>query len=146
MKRIVPLFAIILAFLFLYASLSLAQVNLQMRVIRASNVGQSVDPSIKDVYAELGSLFSFTSYKLLRENSFNLSLNQPVSYSPRPGILTEVTLVGRHGSAAELKIRVVREGRDTLNTLVRLFPGRTVLVGGPRLREGVIIYALSAKF
>ena len=57
----------------------------------------------------------------------------------------EVTLVAQRGDVAELRIRVVREGKDILNTQVRLSPGRTVLIGGPRHGEGVIIYAVSAR-
>ena len=48
--------------------------------------------------------------------------------------------------AAKLRIRVIREGKDILNTQVRLSPGRTVLIGGPRHGEGVVIYAVSARF
>lgn len=59
----------------------------------------------------------------------------------------EITLVGEHKNVIELRIRVNREGKDILNTQVRLFPGRTVLVGGPRhTRGGVVIYALHANF
>jgi hypothetical protein len=55
--------------------------------------------------------------------------------------------VGLQRGVAEVKIRVTREGKEILNTQVRLFPGRTVLVGGPsHLRGGVIIYALHARF
>jgi len=43
-------------------------------------------------------------------------------------------------------MRVVREGTEILNTRVRLSPGRTVLIGGPRVREAVIIYALHVRF
>jgi hypothetical protein len=123
-----------------------AQVQVRVKTIKASNVGQTIDPSIKNLYSDLGSLFNFTSFQLLRENSFNLSPHQPVSISPRPGIVMEVTLVGQHRSAVELIIRVVRKGKEMLNTQVRLFPRRTVLIGGPKLREGVIIYAIDANF
>jgi hypothetical protein len=116
-------------------------------VIRASNVGSDVDPSLRDVHRELGSLFSFTSYRLLRDQPLNLSLNQPVSISAREGkIIIETTLVGLNRGVAELRIRVIREGKEILNTQVRLSPGRTVLIGGPRVRDGVIIYALHANF
>jgi hypothetical protein len=54
--------------------------------------------------------------------------------------------VGLHKNVAELRIRVNREGTNILNTQVRLSHGRTVLIGGPKLSEGVIIYALSANF
>jgi hypothetical protein len=84
---------------------------------------------------------------LLRDENLSLSLNQPVSISAREGrIIMEITLVGLHKNVAELRIRVNREGIDILNTQVRLSPGRTVLIGGPKHGEGVIIYAVSARF
>jgi hypothetical protein len=61
--------------------------------------------------------------------------------------LIEITLVGLRKDIAELKIKVVREEKELLNTQVRLSPGKTVLIGGgPRQREGIIIYALYARF
>jgi hypothetical protein len=146
-SKVVLFLTVFFVFTFISVSTASAQVRVRMRVIRASNVGSSVDPSLRDVYTDLGSLFSFTSYRLLRDESLTLSLNQPVSISAREGkIIIESTLVGLHQGVADLRIRVSREGKDILNTQVRLFPGRTVLVGGPRVRNGVIIYAVSANF
>jgi hypothetical protein len=147
MKRVVPLIIFSSILFLLFTSIAFGQVQTRLRVIRASNVGSNVDASLKDVHKDLGSLFSFTSYRLLRDEDLNLSLNQPVSISAREGrIIMEITLVGLHRSVAELKIRVTREGKDTLNTQIRLFPGRTVLIGGSKVRNGVIIYAVSANF
>ena len=132
---------------FVSTSTALAEVQVRLRVIGASNDGQTIDPSLKDIYKELGSLFSFTSYRLFRDENLTLSPNQPVSISTRRGRLIEVTLVGMQKDVAELRIRVVREEKEILNTQVRLSPGRTVLIGGgPRQREGIIIYALYARF
>jgi hypothetical protein len=146
MKRTLIFISLVLILSVLSISTALAQVQTRIRAIKASNVGQTIDPSLRDVYSDLGSLFNFTSYQLLRDNSFSLSPNQPVSISPRPGILMEVTLVGQRAQVVELIIRVVRKGKETLNTQVRLSPRRTVLIGGPKLREGVIIYAIAANF
>lgn len=148
MKRTAALtIACSILFLFL-ASVAFSQVQTRFRVIRASNVGTGVDPSLRDVHEQLGSLFSFTSYRLLTDETLHLSPHQPASISAREGrIIIETTLEGMHGrGVAELKIRVGREGRDILHTQVRLAPGRTVLIGGPKLREGVIIYAISSNF
>jgi hypothetical protein len=132
---------------FVSTSTALAAVQVRLRVIGASNDGQTIDPSLKDIYKELGSLFNFTSYRLFRDENLTLSPNQPVSISTRRGRLIEVTLVGMQKDVAELRIRVVREEKEILNTQVRLSPGRTVLIGGgPRQREGIIIYALYARF
>jgi hypothetical protein len=141
------LFITILILSLFFTSAAFGQVQTRLRVIRASNVGSSVDPSLRDVHEELGSLFSFTSYRLLRDEALHLSRNRPFSISAREGrIIIETTLVGLHRGVAELKIRVVREEKEILNTQVKLSPGRTVLIGGPKLREGVIIYALTAHF
>ena len=147
MKRVVPLIIFSSILFLFFTSIAFCQVQTRLRVIRASNVGSNVDSSLRDVHKDLGSLFSFTAYRLLRDENLNLSPNQPVSISAREGrIIMEITLVGLHRSVAELKIRVTREGKDTLNTQIRLSPGRTVLIGGSKVRDGVIIYAVSANF
>ena len=91
---------------FLIVSLSslptaFAQVHVRMRVILASNAGQDIDPSLRDVHKELGSLFSFTSYRLVRDERLSLSLNQPARIIGRTGkAFLEVTLVGQHKNVA----------------------------------------------
>lgn len=131
---------------FVSTSTALAEVQVRLRVIGASNDGQTIDPSLKDIYKDLGSLFSFTSYRLFRDENLTLSPNRTVSISTRRRRI-DVTLTGLQKDMAELRIRVVREEKELLNTQVRLFPGRTVLIGGgPRQREGIIIYALYARF
>jgi hypothetical protein len=147
MKRVVALITFF-SLLFLFStSVAFAQVQTRLRVIRASNVGQGVDPPLKELHNELKTLFNFTSYRLLRDENLSLSLNEPASISAREGrIIMEITLVGLHKNVAELRIKVTREGTETLNTQVRLSPGRTVLIGGPKVRDGVIIYAFYAHF
>ena len=146
MRRTLYLF-LLLILCFVWTSTSLAQVQVRLRVIGASNEGQSIDPSLKDIFKDLGSLFSFTSYRLFRDENLTLPRNQTVSISTRRRVI-EVTPVGTQKDVAELKIKVVREGKEILNTQVRLFRGRTVLIGGgPRQSiEGIIIYALQASF
>ena len=148
MKRSFFLLLLIVLFLSLFFSSAYAQVQVRLRAIHASNAGSSVDPSLRDLHKELGSLFNFTSYRLMRDETLNLSLNQLVSISAHEGrIILEATLVGLHKNMAEIKLKVVREGTEILNTQVRLLPGRTILLGGPRhLRGGVVIYALHARF
>jgi hypothetical protein len=148
MKRAAGLSILLVILFFCFTAAASGQVKTRLRIIRASNVGSNVDPTLGDVQRELGSLFSFTSYRLLRDETFHLSPNQPSLISAWEGRITiQTTLVGLHKGVTELKIRVIRQGNDILNTQVRLSPGRTVLIGGPRLRDGgVIIYALSAQF
>jgi hypothetical protein len=148
MRKTALLLIVFFILSFLFLSTASAQLQVRLRAIHASDAASGVDPSLKDLHKELGSLFSFTSYRLMREETLNLSLNQPASISSREGrIILETTLVGLHRGVAEVRIKVTREGSEILNTQVRLFPGRTVLVGGPKhTRGGVVIYALYANF
>jgi len=146
MKNKILSFVLVLVLFSLLPSLTLAQVQTRVRVIQASNVGKAIDPSLRDLHNQLGSLFNFTSYRLLRDEIVILSPNQPASVSAHQGRSIEITQVGFQRNIAELRVRIRRDGTDILNTQVRLSPGRTVLIGGPKHGEGVVILALSANF
>ena len=143
MRRLPLVLPLGLILVLLFGSTATAQMNVRLRVIQASNAGRAVDPSLRDLHGQLGSLFNFTSYRLFREDHLSLYPSLPAAIHARPGAFIEVTLVRQFREGAELKVRVIRDGRDILNTMVRLSPGRTVLIGGPRHAEWVMIYALS---
>ena len=130
----------------LSASIAFAQVQTRIRVIEASNVGSSFDSSLKDVTGQLGSLFSFSSYRLLKDETVALSPSRPVSISVHPGRSLELTLIKQRRHTAEIRVQIKREGTDILDTQVRLSPGRTVSIGGPKHGQGTLLIALSASF
>jgi hypothetical protein len=146
MKKAALFFIPVLISIFFYPQMTLGQVQTRLRVIQASNVGSSIDPPLKDLHGQLGSLFSFTSYRLLRDEFLSLSPNRPAQIQVHKGRAIEVTLMGQHRESAELRIKIKRDGMDDFNAQVRLYPGRTVLIGGPKHGEGVVIFALSARF
>jgi hypothetical protein len=144
-----PFFALIL--FLLSASVAFSEVPIRVRAIQASNVRSAPDPllvdrALKDIYRELGTLFSFNSYRLLQEINLNLTGNRSVEVIVHPGRSMEITLVGEYRNLVELRIKVKREGSSILITHVRLASGRTILIGGPRHGEGVIIFAISGRF
>ncbi len=133
--------------LFLFSSpAAFAEVQARVRIIKATNEGTSVDPVLADVHGQLGTLFSFTSYRLVHEINVGLVGNRPVEVPVHSGRSVEVTLIGQYRNFVELRIRVKREGAMVLNTHVRLLSGRTILIGGPSRAESSIIFAISARF
>jgi len=127
-------------------SVAFAQVPTRVRVIEASNVGSSIDPSLKDVQSDLKSLSNFTSYRLLKDENLSLSPNRPIDVPVHKGRSLEITLISQRKDIAEYRVKIKSEGTDILNTQVRLSSGRTVLIVGPKHGEGVAIIALSARF
>ena len=111
-------------------SVAFAQVQVRVRVMEASNVGSGFDSSLRDLHDQLGSLFSFSSYRLLKDETVSLSLNHPVSLPIPPERSLELTFINQHRVTAEIRVKITRGGKDLLTTLVRLAPGRSVSIGG----------------
>jgi len=141
-----PILIIILLIILIVPSITNAQIKTRIRVIQASSTGRGIDPSLRDIHGQLGSLFSFTSYGLLKDDIINLSPNSPAIISVNPGRSIEINLLGYRRDAAELRLRIKRDGEEILNTQLRLSSGRTVIIGGPKHGEGVLILAISARF
>ncbi len=137
---------ILVIFLTLSSQETWAQIPTRLRVIEASNVGGTIDPSLKELHNQLSSLFKYTSYRLLRDERLQLTLNQTTILSIHPGRSIEITPLKFQANTAELRVRIKREKTDILDTQVRLPPGRTVLIGGPKHGEGVVILAFSSLF
>ncbi len=145
-KRMTLLLILISIFISGFPSIAPAQVQTRLRVIEASNVGSSIDPSLRDLHDQLGSLFRYTSYRLIRDETLSLSPNRTTSVAFQEGRSIEVTQIGLQKNIAELRVRITSDRTEILNTQVRLSPGRTVLIGGPKHGQGVAILALSAIF
>lgn len=137
---------LLVIFLTLSSQETWAQIPTRLRVIEASNVGGTIDPSLKELHNQLSSLFKYTSYRLLRDERLQLTLNQTTILSIHPGRSIEITPLKFQANTAELRVRIKREKTDILDTQVRLPPGRTVLIGGPKHGEGVVILAFSSLF
>jgi len=146
MKRIFSILLFILTLSHLSASLSYAQVQVRLRVFEASNVGTGIDSSLRDMRDQFKPLVDFSSYRLLKEETPTLYPNRPVSSPAHPGRMIELTLIRQDKNVADVRVKIKREQMDILNTQVRLSPGRTVSIGGPKHGEGVIIITLSGQF
>ena len=146
MKATLTFFSLLLVTVLFSPSETLSQIQTRLRIIEASNKGSTVDPSLRDVHGQLGSLFNFTSYRLLKDENLSLSPNRPVEIPAHSAVSLEVTLIRQQKDMAEFRIKIRRQGTEILNTQVRLSPGRTVLIGGPKHGEGIAILALSSRF
>jgi hypothetical protein len=128
------------------APAAFGQVQTRVRIIQASNSGATIDPSLKDIHGQLGSLFNFTSYRLLRDEGLSLSPGRPLEINAHQGIGLEIGLVRKERDVAEYRVQIKRDGREILDTQIRLSPGRAVFIGGPKHGDGTIILAITARF
>ncbi len=143
MKKTTALFSLLILLSLLSLSTAHAQVATRVRIIEASNMGSGIDPALKDLAGQISSLFSFRSYRLLSDQTVSLFLNRPVLLPLNTERFLELTLMSQYRETAEVRLKIRKEKTEILNTQVRLYPGRTVSIGGPKHGEGTLLIALS---
>jgi hypothetical protein len=121
-------------------------VSLQALVIYAANQDGGVDSRLGSLAENLKKTFRYSMYQLLDDLKGSAALNQMWRTALPDNRWLEITLMAIQDGQYSLTVRVLgSEGKASLNTVVRLRRGSTVLVGGPSHQKGVLIIAISAS-
>ncbi len=120
-------------------------VALRVQVIYAANQSGGVDARLGNLAGELQRTFRYTTYQLLEAPQGSAVLNQPWRVALPDSRALEITPTAIQGDQYSLRVQVLAGGaQPLLSTVVRLRRGATVLVGGPKHQQGVLIIAISA--
>jgi hypothetical protein len=109
------------------------EVGVGIRVILASHQVKGIDARLQDIQKNLGALFNYSSYQLLQEHSFLLSEGQTDQLPLTDNKELHIQLIQEQGGTAEIAVEILRGGKGTL------------LIGGPKHEDGVLILAISAQ-
>ena len=120
-------------------------ISIWVRAVSASNAGKLVDPRLQDIRGQLSTLFRYTSYALISEAKQLVSFHQPVNMSLRGGSRLTITPLAFEKGMIQMSLKIMEGNRATFNTSLRLANQGSLLIGGPRHGEGVIIFAISAS-
>ncbi|MCL5966702.1 MAG: hypothetical protein M1550_05800 [Deltaproteobacteria bacterium] len=120
-------------------------VAVDIGVVLASNEGSSVDPSLATLRAKLGSMFNYSSYKMLDRLRRPLGLGQTGDFGLPGGRSIRVTPITAARNKARLAIQIMEGSRNLVTTTVGMSRGGMVLVGGPRYQNGTLILLISAE-
>lgn len=120
----------------------------------------ALDPRLAPFSKNLRSLFAYDSYTFLNKDRDAVEFGEATVFKLPEHLSIEIApeQLGRDGSnMIEMVVTLFREeprregGRETpklevvLRTKIRLKNGGTVLLGGPPIRGGVLVLALSAR-
>ena len=122
-----------------------AEVGVGIRVILASHQEEGIDARLEDIQKNLGTLFNYSSYRLLQERSFLLSEGQMDQLPLADDKELHIQLLQEQGGTAEIAVEILRGGKNIFKTTAKLKKGGTLLVGGPKNEDGVLILAISAQ-
>lgn len=117
-------------------------VEIGVRVILASHQSQDIDTQLEDIQKNLDTL-NYSSYRLLQEHTFLLTKGE-VGQIPLTGNKElRIQLLQEQGGTAEIAVEILRAGFN--KTTAKLKKGGTLLIGGPKHEDGVLILAISAQ-
>jgi hypothetical protein len=121
------------------------EVGVGIRVILASHQAKGIDARLQDIQKNLGALFNYSSYQLLQEHSFLLSEGQTDQLPLTDNKELHIQLIQEQGGTAEIAVEILRGGKEIFKTTAKLKKGGTLLIGGPKHEDGVLILAISAQ-
>ncbi len=132
-------------FLFTQPAFAKAKILTQVKVIHASTASNHIDTGLKDISSELQSVFKYTSYRLLNEKSMSLGFNQKGKVN-LPGKRTLVVEpLNIEGKRIQYQINIQKKKKKIFQTKVLLKNNRSITIGGPQFKKGVLIFNISGS-
>jgi hypothetical protein len=121
-------------------------VGVVVKTILASQGSEYLDPRLSSLVEELRSVFKYSSYRLLSEDSTNLGMGETCDVS-LPGKKTlKITPVQVIGNRVELKLVILKKKQNIFQTVVKLRNKSSLTVGGPEYEDGYLLFNILASF
>ncbi len=126
-------------------ALGISQVLTDVKVIHASTDSTQVDPGLTKIITELKSVFKYTSYRLLKEKKLDQHFNKKGKIN-LPGKRTLViTPTNMDGKRIRYQINIQKNNRSIFQTKVSLKKNKSVTIGGPQYKKGVLLFNISGS-
>lgn len=136
-----------ISFFFLFSQPVIAEnkVKTEVRVIHASTKSKGVDPGLRRLIPELESVFKYTSYRLIKNQRLRLGFNEEGRVT-LPGNRTLVVMPSEmNGKRIRYQINIKKNNRSVFKTQILLRNNRSVTIGGPKYKNGVLLFNISGS-
>jgi hypothetical protein len=121
-------------------------VDIVVKTILASQEPGYLDPRLASLVEELRSVFKYSSYRLLSEDSTNLGMGETSEVSLPGKRVLKVTPVQVTGDRVELQLVILKKKKNIFQTVVKLRNKSSLTVGGPEYEDGYLLFNISAEF
>jgi len=121
------------------------RVALEVGTVLATNSSDHIDAQLASVRGQLQRLFRYTSYRLVKQEKSDVSCGNPASFEIPGGRHLEVTAKDTRGGRVALNVALMKGRHELLRTDLTLGKRGTIMVGGPRFENGVLIIWIGAK-
>lgn len=122
-----------------------AAVEVRIGAVLASNQGNEFDHRLASMRRQLDNLFSYTSYRLVKEQRKRVSWGSNAGFDVPGGPYVLVIPREYKNDRVFMKVVVIENSKPIVDTLLALRDQGTFLVGGRRHSEGVLILSIGAE-
>lgn len=145
-RRLVPVVAALTVLpLAAYAQ---ERVALEVGTVLANSSGTHVDAQLASVRGQLERLFQdkgYTSYRLVKQETSEVSCGNPASFEIPGGRHLQVMAKDTRGGRVSLNVALMKDRHTLMRTDLTLGKRGTIMVGGPRYEDGVLIIWIGAR-
>jgi hypothetical protein len=129
------------------AQTALAQdrVMTAVKVIQASTRSRSVDPALRQIVPELESVFKYTEYTLLQDQTLSLAFQQQGRIRLPAQRTLQLAPTGSQGGRIQYDIQILHKRKSVFQTRVLLKNNRSMTIGGPRSGDGVLLFHITGS-
>ncbi|MCK5542748.1 MAG: hypothetical protein KAI40_08635 [Desulfobacterales bacterium] len=120
-------------------------VKTDVRIIHASQGQNHIDPKLSDLAEELSTVFKYTSYRLIKEKNMGLNENQKgvVKLPDERSLVVIPTRI--NGENIKYQINIFKSGNQVFSTQILLKNKRSITIGGPKFKNGYLLFNISGK-
>lgn len=146
MKR-VSFLALLGMLFFLYLTLPAygEEIKINVKVILASNQGKVADKDLHDIQKKLKNLFKYSSYQLLKKQSLLIAKGKSGQIPLTEKKALHIKFLNEAGKSVEIAVEILEKGKKIFKTKAKIQKKKTLLIGGPKYKEGVLIMAISVQ-
>lgn len=117
-----------------------------VKAVLASQGSEYMDPRLSSLTQELQSVFRYSSYRLLSENRMRLSMRETGKVSLPEGRVLKITPLQVAGNRVELQLVILKKNKEIFQTVSQLLNKSSIIVGGPKYKDGYLLFNIFASF
>jgi hypothetical protein len=128
-----------------YAQASAKQVTVYVDSVLAADTNEGTDPRLVPMFPKLHGLFSFTTYALVSHLEGETECGKMIAFALPGGKILHVMPRAIDGDMIAMEIVLFDGTRPMMTTDLKLKNNGTLIVGGPRYEQGMMIISIGAS-
>lgn len=146
-KKYIPLLMLIALIWVLAApAMAVSRANIVVKTVLASQGPRYIDPNLSALIKELQSVFRYSSYRLLSQDSMKLGMREKGKVLLPGNRVLKITPVQIKGDRIQLGLVIFKKKKQIFKTVIQLLNNSSIIVGGPKHKGGYLLFVIFSSF